>query len=179
MIKKLLLLTFGFFLMFTTSSFAHTGLKDSSPVNDEIVKEELKTITLTFETKIELSSTFKLENSNGESIPLEDISLNENQMVGNLTSPLDNDRYQVHWRIIGADGHPIEGEFTFQVDVPVDEAKEPEQKAKKETIKEPESSNSEEEDDQNNLPAYVIPGVIGILIALFVASFLSIMRRGK
>ena len=26
------------------------------------------------------------------------------------------------WKIIGADGHPIEGEFSFSVDVPVTEA---------------------------------------------------------
>ncbi|RFU66121.1 copper resistance CopC family protein [Bacillus sp. V59.32b] len=181
MIRKIFLFTFMFFLIFTNHSFAHTGLKDSSPKNQEIVTEELKTITLTFETKIELSSTFELGNSNGEPIPIDDISLNENQMVGNLSSPLDNGSYQVNWKIIGADGHPIEGKFSFQVDVPTaeppaEEPKEPEQATENETTKE---SNSEGINEQNELPSYVIPAAIGLLIALFVGSFLWIMRRGK
>ncbi|CAH0344266.1 copper resistance CopC family protein [Bacillus sp. CECT 9360] len=185
MIKKSILFTFIFFIAFVNShALAHTGLKDSSPKNEEVVTEELKTITLTFETKIELSSIFELENSNGEPIPIEEISLNENQMVGTLSSPLDNGRYQVNWKIIGADGHPIEGEFSFQVDAPTaetpaDESKETEQAAENETTKEPETSNSEEASDQNQLPSYVIPTAIGLLIALFVASFLWIMRRSK
>ena len=39
-------------------------------------------------------------------------------MVGNLEAPLDHGDYQVLWNIIGADGHPIEGTFTFNVNKP-------------------------------------------------------------
>ena len=39
-------------------------------------------------------------------------------MVENLEAPLDHGDYQVLWNIIGADGHPIEGTFTFNVNRP-------------------------------------------------------------
>lgn len=52
-------------------------------------------MTLTFETKIEQGSTFKLQNSNGETIPVENISLSENEIEGNFSNPLENGEYQL------------------------------------------------------------------------------------
>lgn len=192
MVRKIVLFTFTLFFAFVSNSLAHTGLKDSSPKNGETVKTGLQAIRMSFQTKVELNSTFELKNSNGESIPLENITLNEKQMAGNLSRPLENGIYQVLWKIIGADGHPIEGEFSFNVDVPAAESpaeeqkeaertaeKETEQGAEKDTTKEPATSNAEEEMEQNKLPSFVIPGILGLLIVLFVGSFLWIMRRNK
>ena len=75
---------------FVNNALAHTGLESSSPQNGDIVNEELQQITLTFEAKIEQGSTFELQNSNGDSIPVENISISENQMVGNFSNPLEN-----------------------------------------------------------------------------------------
>ena len=33
-------------------------------------------------------------------------------------NPLENGKYKVEWKIIGADGHPINGEFSFSVNMP-------------------------------------------------------------
>ena len=117
--KKIFLFTFIFFLAFVNNALAHTGLESSSPQNGDIINEELQQITLTFESKVEQGSTFELQNSDGKSIPVENISLSENQMVGNFSNPLENGEYQVTWKIIGADGHPLEGEFSFSVDLPI------------------------------------------------------------
>ena len=96
-------------------AFAHTGLESSSPQNGETISEEIQQIILTFETKIEQSSTIQLKSADGTEIPVKEITINHNQMVGNLEAPLDHGDYQVLWNIIGADGHPIEGTFTFNV----------------------------------------------------------------
>ena len=117
--KKMIVFTFIFVLAFVNSALAHTGLETSSPQDGEVIKEELREISLTFETKIEQGSTFELKNSNGNSIVVDEIVLNENKMVGNFSNPLENGEYQVNWNIIGADGHPIEGEFSFSVEVPL------------------------------------------------------------
>ena len=61
---------------------------------------------------------FRLKSADGTEIPVKEISINDNQMVGNLEAPLDHGDYQVLWNIIGADGHPIEGTFTFNVNKP-------------------------------------------------------------
>ena len=62
---------------------------------------------------------FRLKSADDTEIPVEDITITDKQMVGNLEqSPLDHGDYQVLWNIIGADGHPIEGTFTFNVNKP-------------------------------------------------------------
>lgn len=189
MMKKIFIVTFIFFLAFVNNALAHTGLESSSPQDGDIINEELQQVTLTFETKIEQGSTFELQDSNGETIPDENISLSENQMIGNFLNPLENGEYQVNWKIIGADGHPIEGEFSFTVNVPVTEVPaedqvEPQEETQQQPNPEEKESDTakevaDEEIQQNKIPAYVIPTVIGILIVIVAGSFLFIMKRKK
>ena len=40
-------------------------------------------------------------------------------MWANFLQPLKNGNYIVDWKIIGTDGHPIEGTFSFSVEVPM------------------------------------------------------------
>ncbi|WP_256242230.1 copper resistance CopC family protein [Bacillus sp. V3B] len=187
--KKILLFTFIFFLLFVNNALAHTGLESSFPQEGDIINKELQQITLTFESKIEQSSTFELQNSIGETVPVENISLSENQMVGNLSNPLGNGEYQINWKIIGADGHPIQGEFSFSVDLPVTKAPPEEQmETQEETQSQPKVPEKEAatvteeqtvEIQQNKLPSYVIPTIIGVLIVIVVGSFLLIMKRKR
>ncbi|MFF2587148.1 copper resistance protein CopC [Peribacillus butanolivorans] len=186
MIKKLFLFTFIFFLAFVNNALAHTGLESSSPQNGAIVKEELQEITLTFESKIEQNSTFEIQNLNGDSIPVKNISITENKMVGSFSNPLENGKYQAKWKIIGADGHPIDGDFSFSVDMPVTETPaEVQKEPKKEDAKQveenkPKTANEpKEEIEQNKLPSYIIPSIIGVLIVIVVGSFIWILRRKK
>jgi len=189
MIKKLFLFTFIFFLAFVNSALAHTGLESSSPQNGDVINEEFQQITLTFEGKVEQGSKFELQNSTGESIPIENIALSENEIIGNFSNPLENGEYLVNWKIIGADGHPIEGEFSFSVDVPVTEAPAKEQVKTQEDIQ-PQPKMEEKEVDtvnetkdeqiqQSKMPSYVIPTIIGILMVIVVGSFLLILKRKK
>ena len=117
MFKKLFI---AILLVFSLNghAFAHTGLESSSPQNGETISEEIQQIILTFETKIEQTSTIRLKSADDTEIPVEDITITDKQMVGNLEAPLDHGDYQVLWNIIGADGHPIEGTFTFNVNKP-------------------------------------------------------------
>jgi methionine-rich copper-binding protein CopC len=99
-------------------AFAHTGLESSSPQNGETISEEIQQIILIFETKIEQTSTIQVKSADGTEVPVKDITITDKQMVGNLETPLVHGDYQVLWNIIGADGHPIEGTFTFSVNKP-------------------------------------------------------------
>ena len=188
-------------------AFAHTGLESSSPQNGETISEEIQQIILTFETKIEQTSTIRLKSADGTEIPVKDITINDNQMVGNLEAPLDHGDYQVLWNIIGADGHPIEGTFTFSVNKPdteedsnLEDANTPSQSENNSDVTDNPSTNQTEADEetpkiisdtsdetqtdasssqQSQLPSYLIPVIIGILVIVIAASFILMKRKKK
>ena len=83
--------------------------------------EPIKELTLLFETKVEETSSINVLNSNGESVALENFVIEDGEMWATFLQPLENGDYKVEWEIIGADGHPINGEFSFSVNVPVTE----------------------------------------------------------
>ncbi|KAA9028452.1 copper resistance CopC family protein [Niallia endozanthoxylica] len=188
MLKKLSFLTLIlFFLMFVQNAMAHTGLESSFPEDGAVIKEEIQTITLTFETKIEQGSTFELVNSSGESIVVENISLAEKQMTGSLSNPLEGGEYQVNWNIIGADGHPVDGAIAFTVDIPASEVPEEagieqaEETEEAETTEEAQSQSTIEEKNQekqqNNSTSFYTPILLGIVIIII--SFVWVMKRKK
>jgi methionine-rich copper-binding protein CopC len=100
-----------------TSAFAHTGLEKSTPQNQQVVSE-VKEIVLEFESKVEKVSTFTVKSELGEVIEVSNIQIDGNVMKGNVTKQLQDGAYTVHWKIVGADGHPIEGDFSFVVKNP-------------------------------------------------------------
>ncbi|HJF33213.1 MAG TPA: copper resistance protein CopC [Sporosarcina psychrophila] len=180
--KKLLLITFVFMFVFTTSALAHTGLETSSPEDGEVVTEEMREIALTYEGKIEQGGTLEVSSSNGQSIPVEEISIEDTQMTGTFTNALENGDYTVVWNIIGADGHPIAGEFSFTVDVPVSETPiETEDEANSQDVNQNETILENVEDtktnDQSQLPSYLIPVIVIVLIAIIVGIFVGLRRK--
>lgn len=105
-------------LIFPNGVSAHTGLKTSSPENEQTVKEEVKAISMEFNTDIEPVSKFEIEDDEGNLYKVADIVVDNSRMSGTLEQPLKNGSYIVNWKIIGQDGHAIKGSFTFRVDAP-------------------------------------------------------------
>ncbi|MFY0744529.1 copper resistance CopC family protein [Solibacillus silvestris] len=114
--KKIYILAFLSLFAFIPSVLAHSSLESSVPQDGEVITENLSTLTLTFNTLIEVTSSFKLINKSGQDIPMESIQVKNNEMIGNLSSPLKDGKYIVNWKIIGEDGHPIENSYSFLVD---------------------------------------------------------------
>ncbi|WP_168193770.1 copper resistance CopC family protein [Lysinibacillus sp. SGAir0095] len=192
MLKKFLPFSFIFLFTFVNNAFAHTHIESSSPQSEEVLIEELKEITLTFEGKIEQSSSFTLQNAAGDSIPVDNISISENVLTGSLTNPIENGEYLIIWNIIGADGHLIEGEIPFTVDMPITETNDhtEEESVNMEVTDadllmdtEETASNLEEElaveeaPAENTSSSYLVPSLIGVLILIVVGSFLFIAKR--
>ena len=63
--KQLLLSFVATFLLFVPGAFAHTHLVSTNPAEGETVKENIKTIDLTYEGKIEEGSILKVIASDG------------------------------------------------------------------------------------------------------------------
>ncbi|MGG1685893.1 copper resistance CopC family protein [Pseudalkalibacillus sp. NRS-1564] len=186
--KKILVLTIACLLTFGNMTYAHTGLESSNPEDGSTITEELDIVTLTFETEIEETSSFELQNASGETVAVDNITVENNTMTGTFDQPIENGEYEVPWKIIGVDGHPIEGTFSFSVDAPESEVKEDESSSE-ETTKELETDETEEQRnkeeetkadtaEEENSSGTVIGIVIGVLVVVLIGSVL-LMRRKK
>jgi methionine-rich copper-binding protein CopC len=112
-------------LIAPTSAFAHTGLKSSSPENKQIVKEEVKEISMVFNTDIENLSSLTVKDDQGTEYKVIDKLIEKTTMSGTLEQPLKDGSYSVDWKIIGRDGHPIKGTLLFSVEIPAVETTNP------------------------------------------------------
>lgn len=117
--KKVILLTLFFSFLSSSAVFAHTGLENATPAEDDVVTEEMQEIVLEFNTELEQASSFTVKDEAGQEVPLS-IKVAGQTMTGTLGAAVANDVYTVNWKIIGADGHPIEGMYTFTLDISED-----------------------------------------------------------
>lgn len=113
--KRIMTATLILLFAFATTVSAHTGLTSSLPADGDVLAEDIHEVVLEFNSKIESMSTVKVFNENKEEIIISNIQVNDNVMTGAFMSPLDNGTYTVDWKIIGADGHPIQGTYSFMV----------------------------------------------------------------
>ncbi|KAA0959194.1 copper resistance protein CopC [Planococcus sp. ANT_H30] len=113
--KIILLLVLTLFSMPLVGQ-AHTTLSSSSPAEGSVVVESLEEVVLTFGTVVEQGSTMTLE-SEGTTYEFDEVLLSDEVMTGTITEELPNDTYTINWKIIGVDGHPIEGIVSFELNV--------------------------------------------------------------
>ena len=104
-------------LSLATNTFAHSHLKGSFPEDSDTVTEPLTEIVLEFEGEIEIGSAMDITGIKGGAIKIEEIIVGDGTLTGTLAQPLANDHYEVAYSIISADGHPVEGDFSFKVEV--------------------------------------------------------------
>lgn len=184
--KKIILMTIACLFIFSTQAFAHTGLESSNPSQGSTVNEPLNEITLTYMTKIEETSSFKLMNDSNESMNIANLTVTDNVMTGTVDENLENGAYKIIWKIIGIDGHPIEGEIDFVLNAPVVEDKaeetavETEEEVTTEEVAEEvtpanETESNEVEEDKNNSMGLII----GIVVVLAAAVWFMSRRKNK
>jgi copper resistance protein C len=113
--KRIISATLILLFAFSPIVSAHTGLTSSSPAEEEDITEDVYEIVLEFNSKIESTSTVKVYDESKEEIIISNTQVSDNLMTGGFMSPLDNGTYTVEWKIIGADGHPIQGTYSFMV----------------------------------------------------------------
>jgi copper resistance protein C len=119
--------------------FAHTHMTSSTPEEGSTITEPMKEIELTFDTAIESLSTITLT-KDGAEVPLE-VKAEGETLKGISSSELENGSYTADWKIIGEDGHEMEGTLAFTVK---QEVKEDEPQSSKED----ESAVNEADDNQ-------------------------------
>lgn len=175
--KKPLVLLIFFALWFPVTVWAHTGLEKAVPGEGETVKEDVRNIELIFNTNIESTSTFDVRDQTGKTIKPSDIRVKGKTLSGSLNEPLPPGEYTVHWRIIGADGHPVKGSYSFRVNAEVKEK--PTEKSASEKTTQEAPRDTEKKSDASSNPAGT-PWVAGVLLALLigaVAGFFWMWRK--
>ncbi|MDQ1147466.1 methionine-rich copper-binding protein CopC [Bacillus sp. SORGH_AS 510] len=198
MFNKISLITALLLFLLGTNVFAHSHLEDSSPKDGAVLTESLKEIKLTFETNLEPTSTFTLADANGTAVTLP-VEIKGNQLVGVLQKDLANGAYSIHWKIIGTDGHPLEGDLSFTVKLPeessttaqtesTDSSTQKEQTADT-GLKNSDSSSKSTEDKETaavtttattaepSFKDYVIPASVALIIFVGLGSYWLIFRR--
>lgn len=95
---------------------AHAVLIDTEPKSGAILDESPSRITLTFDEEVGTSfSSIRVLDSQGKELSSSRAERIEPEQVGVDAPKLGDGTYIVIWRVVSADGHPVEGSFTFQV----------------------------------------------------------------
>ncbi|MFD2116433.1 copper resistance protein CopC [Paenibacillus yanchengensis] len=127
--KKLISLFIIIMIMLPTTAMAHSTLEEATPAQQAILDTSPPSISMSFSTKIESLSNFKLFNSKNEEVAIDNLKVDGAVLSGSVSDTLPNDEYTVKWSIIGADGHAIKGEYIFEVKAaeatPAEESTEP------------------------------------------------------
>jgi copper resistance protein C len=98
---------------------AHTGIAVSSPSDGEVIADELTLVEMTFTTTFEKAlSKATLSNEAGEEVPYAELFQGDKSMSMRFEEPLPTGAYTVDWKLLGADGHAVEGEYSFSVKLP-------------------------------------------------------------
>lgn len=162
-----------------TPAFAHTHLTETNPADGATVTEPLTELTLQFDGQVGEGSFIELTASSGEEISLPSIEIGDMNMVATFAEPLSNDNYTVEWSIISADGHPLQGSYTFTVDAPIveetDDTEEEQVKTTEKTTNSTDAKNTEEE-NSSNTPTLIIALVLAVIV---ITSLFALLKRKK
>jgi len=168
---------------------AHDTLTSSSPAAGESLEQAPRTLELTYSDEVlNLSPVVRLSNSVGEEIFTETPTVTGNTASIDLP-PLPADDYQVLWRVVSSDGHPIEGTVDFTVTVGADatDATDTDEEEPTTGANEPSAEATptdqadapQTEQDQSGLPLGMILGSVALLLVLAVVGAIILRMRRR
>lgn len=102
-------------LLFPLSAQAHSVLESSIPAEGEVVTEPIGQIVLDFSAGIEEGSTMAMA-VDGVPADFSEVAVLGDQLLGTPAEALENGSYIITYEVLSEDGHPISGEFAFELD---------------------------------------------------------------
>ena len=113
MLKKMVVAFTALSLLSASPAFAHAALKSSAPNAGATVAGPQK-LTLTFTEKVRLTAVRLVAGDKNVSVETDRAAPAAETFLLPLSS-LAPGSYQVRWTALGADGHPVNGTFSFTV----------------------------------------------------------------
>ena len=163
-------------VIIATPALGHTHLTETNPADGATVTKAITELTLNFDGEVGEGSFIELTSSSGEEIDVPTIEIDEMNMVATLAEPLANNTYTVDWSIISADGHPLQGSYTFTVDAPVKEEVTPEP-IEETTVEEEAPVQAEEnQSESSNSTTLIIAAVLAVVL---LGSLVALLKRKK
>lgn len=106
--------TAAFLMLPITAAQAHATLQSSDPANGSVVGTVPAQIGLIFDhTPLALGSVIRVEDATGTDRADGPVSIVDNHVTQALKPGAPEGKYTVAWRVASADGHAVEGTFTF------------------------------------------------------------------
>lgn len=154
-------------LTFAPTSWGHAELKSSNPVKGSTLEVMPATISATFNEALmilgdEQVNTLALRDPYNEDISLSEVSISGDTISAavRLESALLSGEYRIIYRVVSADGHPIEGDVPF-IYAPADQATAMDEPQPTDESSPDAQPVSESNDGLNN---EVISGVVALIL---------------
>ncbi|MBD7995607.1 copper resistance protein CopC [Arthrobacter sp. Sa2CUA1] len=107
------------FLVAAPPALAHDELVSATPADGTVLAEAPTEVELVFSSALmDLGNQVIVADASGTNLAESEPVLNRETLVQKLPA-LDDGEYQVTWRAVSSDGHPITGAFSFTVGAPV------------------------------------------------------------
>ena len=99
-----------------TGASAHESLTDSSPRSGEVLESGPSEIALVFSGQLlEDGAAVAVSDSDSDDWASGAPAVEDATAIVELDQALPDGEYEVLWRVVSSDGHPISGAFTFRV----------------------------------------------------------------
>jgi len=100
----------------STTAGAHDALTDSSPRSGDVLASGPSEITLTFSDRVfEDTAVVAVSDSESRDWVIGSPAVDDATVTIELERALPDGEYEVLWRVVSSDSHPVSGAFTFRV----------------------------------------------------------------
>lgn len=148
LLLSVLLTTAALALSVGSPAQAHSELIGSTPADGDYTEELLTEVVLEFNEDIQpLGTEVAVTDPSGASANDGEVVI-DGPVVTQPISTGESGTYTVTWRAVSTDGHPISGELSFGVGVPLADDAETSEEATDETAQEPPSATTDEADGE-------------------------------
>ncbi|MGN5648680.1 copper resistance CopC/CopD family protein [Bacillus sp. Brlt_9] len=102
------------------SASAHAHIVKSNPAENETLKKAPSVVKIEFDEDIQVShfNTLFVRDTSGKRVDLKDAHIekkNKKLLEAGLKENLKDGLYSIQWKVISADGHPIQGVIPFRI----------------------------------------------------------------
>jgi methionine-rich copper-binding protein CopC len=126
-------LTFAALLLVAGPASAHDQLLSSDPKDGATLDEHPASISLTFSAApLDTGIEVVLVGPDGVTTQGEDIEVDDKVVTARLADDLPAGRYDVAWHVVSSDGHPIDGELSYEVEAAAEPTASPSDEATEE-----------------------------------------------
>lgn len=108
-----LLALFGMFT--AVPAQAHDQLESTNPKDGAVLAKQPDYLTLTFNDKVQSTGTEIKVMQGDKDVSAGEVTVKGPKVMSALPDDLAAGKYNVVWRVVSADGHPVSGEFSFTI----------------------------------------------------------------